>query len=288
MASTVTKLHGPDAGTVHWLNECIERGKSGRFSEEIVLTPGLAGELLRRNPDNRNIRVTKSAQYVADILAGRWVNNGEPVILSAEGLLNDGQHRCQAVVDANRPITVSVAFGYPRETRYTLDQGAARTAGDYLAMEGVHNAMTQAAVARLVIAYERNERRSLASANRVTNAEIRHRVGRDTALEAAASFAQRHHTKARYYVAATVIGFCHYVLSEIDTADAETYLAQVAGGENLRAKDPAYAVRDRLMSAGKAGAETKAHIIFRGWNAFRQGRKLDTAKVLDGGLPAVI
>lgn len=276
------------AGTIHWLNECIEQGKTRRFSEEVTLTPGLAGELLRRNDGNRTVRPVKLTQYIADVAAGRWAVNGEPIIIATDGRMNDGQHRCMAVVEANRPIVVSIAFGYDRDSRLTIDQGAARCAADFLSMEGVRNASTQAAIARLILAYERNEGRSLANSNRITSAEMRARVANDSGIDAAAAFGQHFNTKARYYVSATVMGFCHYVLADVHEQDARDYLEQVATGEGLKAKDPAYAVRERLLSAGKAGAEKKAHIIFRGWNAYRQGRKLDTAKVLDGGLPAVI
>lgn len=277
-----------EAGTITWLNNCIERGKSEKFSEWTILTPGLAGELLRRNPDNRNIRAAKLSQLTSDVAAGRWAENGETIIISRDGFLNDGQHRCQAVVDANRTISVQLSFGVDRDTRYTIDQGGARSAGDYLSMEGVRNATTQATIARLVLAFEKNARRTLANSNRTTNAEVRERVATDTRIDGSAVFAQRHNARAQRFMAPSVMGFCHYVLSEIDLEDADNYLAQVAAGEGLRAKDPAYAVRERLLSAGKAGAEMKSHIIFRGWNAYRQGRKLDTAKVLDGGLPAVI
>jgi hypothetical protein len=275
------------AGTVHWLNECIERGKASRFSEEVMLTPGLAGELLRRNEGNRNVRNVKLAQYIADIAAGRWVVNGEPIIVSKDGQLNDGQHRCMAVIEANRPIVVSMAFGYDRATRLTIDQGAARCTADYLSMEGVRNAAHQAAIARLIIAYEANEGQSLANSNRITTAEMRSRVAADSGIDNSAAFGVHYNAKARYYVAATVLGFCHYVLSDIHEDDAAAYLGQVATGEGLKAKDPAYAVRERLLSAGKCGAEKKVHIIFRGWNAYRQGRKLDLAKV-QGNLPAVL
>lgn len=285
--SNITPKCNAPAGTVHWLNECIERGKLGRFSEEVTLTPGLAGELLRRNEGNRTIRMVKLSQYITDIAAGNWALNGEPIIVSTEGLLNDGQHRCAAVIEANRPIVVSLAFGYDRDTRLTIDQGAARCAGDYMLMDGIPNASLQAAISRSLIAYEGNEGRSLLNTARVTTAEQRDRVSRDAEIALSAAFAHHHFRTARYYVAGSVLGFCHYVLSEIHHGDAETYLTQIATGEGLKAKDPAYAVRERLLSAGKCGAEKKIHIIFRGWNAFRQGRKLDTAKVLDGGLPAV-
>ena len=66
----------PAHGTIHWLNACIEKGKSSVFSEVVTLNPGIAAELLRRNEMNRSVRSVKSAQYAADIRSGRLVFNG--------------------------------------------------------------------------------------------------------------------------------------------------------------------------------------------------------------------
>lgn len=290
--ASVTQLPAPgqpQAGTVHWLNECIERGKSARFSEEVLLTPGLAGELLRRNPDNRGVRKTKATQYTADIRAGKWVFNGEPIIISDTGELNDGQHRAAAVVDANMCIPVLMVFGLPRESRTTIDQGAARTASDYLSMQGMPNATIQASLARNLIAYERNDRTSITGVAFITNGDVMQRVHSDTDVAASAHFAAINARITRPFAAPAVIGFCHYVFSDIHPLDAATYMTQLCRGEGLRAKDPAYTVRERLVGFGSASREKRIHLIYRGWNAFRQGRKLELAKIVgDENIPAAI
>ena len=75
MASKVlehpAKAKKTDAGTVHWFNECVERGKGEVFSEVTTVTPGLASVLLDKNPDNRNIRAVKVEQFAADMRASR-------------------------------------------------------------------------------------------------------------------------------------------------------------------------------------------------------------------------
>lgn len=283
------KTTKPPAGTVQWLNDCIERSKTdGLFSEVVTLTLGLAGELLRRNPDNRHIRKTKVAQFTRDILADRFALNGEAIKITTDGLLNDGQHRATAVIEANKPLVTLFTFGVERETRTTLDQGAARGAGDYLSMDGVQNATTQASITRQLLSYERTGGKSLSDATYVTNAEVLERVERDPKIAESAHFATVHAKAARHHVAPAIVGLCHYVLTDISAIEAGEYLVQVCTGEGLSRRDPAYAVRDRLLTLGKS-RQQKVHAIFRGWNAYRQGKPLSIVKVMDESvLPAVI
>lgn len=282
------KAAKPQAGTVHWLNKCIERGETETFSEVTTLTAGLAGELLRRNTDNRNLRATKLAQYSSDIRNGRWAFNGEPIIISRDGQLNDGQHRAQAVLETQIPIPVVFVFGVERSSRTTLDQGAARTAGDYLAMDGVADASILASLGRMLIAYRASDETGFIGTNYITNAEVVARVSGDEDCRAAAHFAQRVAKGAREFVSPSIIAFCYHTFAAIDEADAEEYLTQVAYGENLKRSDPAYTVRDRLLSLGRTARVDKVHVIFRGWNAYRQGRRLAIVKILGGSLPALV
>lgn len=273
--STVTKIAPkaqPEPGTVHWLNDCIERGKSGVFSEIASLNPGLANVIEQRNPDNRSIRQTKVEQYASDMRSGRWAFNGEPIIISDEGLLNDGQHRIRALMDANICLPFLFVFGLPRETRLTLDQGSARSASDYLGMDGVENASTAASIARQLLAFEVSDAKALPTKG-VTNAEVLERTHSDPGIKEAAHYAVTVGRHGAQYVAATTIGLCFYLFAEIDEHDAKEFLAQVSKGVDLKPGSPALAVRERLLAVGKS-RQAKAAVLFRGWNFFRRGMKV--------------
>lgn len=234
MATKVAPIFGPPIGTVQWLRDCIERGKRGVIFQEVTLSPPLAQILLGANPDNRNLRSSKLQQYAQDMRDGRWVMNGEPIIISKEGLLNDGQHRCHAIVQANRSVPVLIIFGIDRDTRTTVDQGASRGAGDYLSMEGEPHSTVLAAAGRMLVAYERNDGLNISGSQYVSNGDIMQRVRGDDRLARAAAFADTHFKHARQYVPPSVVAFCHYVLSAVHAADAETYMRQVCDGENLK------------------------------------------------------
>lgn len=288
--ATVTKIapNGqPPAGTIHWFNECVARSRAAGFAEIVTVTPGLAGHILSRNDDNRNFKPVKAQHYAEDMIAGRWTFNFEPVIIAETGELNDGQHRMQAVIDANVCVPFLMAFGASRESRKTIDQGAARTAADYLSMDGVANATTAAGVARLVMAYEHTDRRGISCAKDYTNAQITTRVHADPAIGDSAKYAHGVSRFTKGMLNPSLVGAAHYFFSEISPADAIEYLDQVCIGENIKRGDPAFAVRGALASYERTGKAPRLEMVMRGWNAFRQGRKLTIAKTL-GQFPALI
>lgn len=283
--ATVSKLPldtPVQAGSIAWLNDCIERGKRGAFGEMTTLTPGLAGELLRRNDDNRGVKITKAIQYASDMRAGRWTFNGEPIIVSSDGKLNDGQHRCIALVDANVSLQVMLVFGLPRETRLTVDQGAAKGASDYLAMDGVANASSASTIARLIIAYEKQNGETV-DGRYVTNGDVMARVRSDASIEKASTYAVSTGRKANAFAAGTLIGFCFYIFSQVDEADAREFLNGLCTGVNLNPQSPVLVCREKLMTMGKA-RQPKLAVIFRAWNMYRRG----VARVRSNGLISVM
>lgn len=284
----ITPKGRPEAGTVHWFNECVERGRHSTFAELITLTPGLANCLLDRNPHNRNLRQAKVEQYASDMRSGRWALNGEPIIVAKTGEMNDGQHRCAAVIDANTPVQVMVMFGLDRETRTTLDQGAARGAGDFLGMDGVENANVTATIARLVLAYD-TSRGQAVDTKPFTHSEVVQRAKSDPAVAEAAHFAVRGELRnIKAYAPHTIIGFCYLVFSRIDENDAVEFLTGVCTGEGLKAGHPALVVRDRLLTVGKS-RPVKIALIFRAWNFYRRGAKVKPNGIISTmPLPALI
>jgi hypothetical protein len=274
-------------GTVHWLNECIERGNLGPFSEITSMTPGLASVILSRNEGNRNIKETKAQHFASDMIAGRWSFNGEAVIIADNGSLNDGQHRLQAVIEANVTVPMMLVFGVTRESRMTVDQGSARGAGDYLSMDGMPYAKNAATAARFIIAFERSEGRNLGTRQKITNAEIVARVRADEDIVKAAQYAHKHLKSYHKLVSHTVMASCFYILSDVHPAAALAFMDQVCLGENIKRGDPAYAVRAAFQSDRRYERADAMEVIFHGWNKYRQHQPLKLIRV-NGTFPALV
>lgn len=279
---------GEISSTEAWLRDIIRRAAIMPFVERVTLSPGLASLLLQRNPDNRRMSSDIVSKYARDISNDAWVFNGEPVILSREGLLNDGQHRCAAVVEASRSIEVVLVVGASRDSRFTVDQGKARTAGDFLGMNGHKDSLGLAAAAAFLWQYREHGFISQQSLYRPTKGEVLTLVD---ALGGAmsASLAAVPRKGSDNVGGRAILAFSHFVFAEKASANAATaFITAIVEGAGLTARDPILYARNRLMAErGRLRPNEKAELIFRAWNAHRRRETPKTMPILGGALPTV-
>lgn len=255
-----------------WLADRVKRGERGVFSEVGVLSPVLAEVLLDRNPDNRLIKEGIVEKYASDIADGRWELNGESVKIARDGSLNDGQHRCSGVVRAASPIKTLFTFGVERTSRLTLDQGAIRTPGDYLSMEGIPQANNVAAVAALIWQYETHGRVSAQALYRPTKAQVRETYHSHPAISESVTFASKQGVSI--VGGKSVVAFCHYLFKKHDQAGADEFISSLISGAKLEDTDPILLCRNRLSGSKRMRVDEKVELIIRAWNHHRSGRRL--------------
>jgi hypothetical protein len=117
-----------------------------------TVTPQMAENLLRRNPPGNNRQVSLAAvdYYARQMKTDQWKPTGQPIILSDESVLLDGQHRLWAGYLSNVPFDTYVVTNVPHfENMFAyIDNGKVRTATDALATAGVNglSAVVAAAV----------------------------------------------------------------------------------------------------------------------------------------------
>lgn len=267
-----------------WFADRVERSKQGIFSEEVLLTPVLAELFLDRNPANRHIRDARVRDFATDIANGDWELNGEAIIIADTGELNDGQHRCRAVIMAGKPIRTIITFGVRRNSRLTVDVGSARTAGDFLGMDGHKNANVAAAVCSLLWQFEKFDYIYNAGTYRPTKAQVRHTFERHP--EIAASIEAIPRTGSVVGRSWSLLAFCHYVLSRKNKAAADYFITRIALGDGLTRGDPIYHAREKLLiSDTRLKIGERVEIIFRTWNASRQNRRFSKCAPVVGSYP---
>jgi len=97
----------------------------------IMLTPEYAERLLAKNhPHNRPMKKAKIQQMVMDIQAGNWRLTPEPIVISDDDILLDGQNRCTACSMSGVAIPVYTCSGLPEGAMVAMDCGTSRNVAD--------------------------------------------------------------------------------------------------------------------------------------------------------------
>ena len=115
------------------------------------ITPELAREYLKKNTDNyRKLARGTVRNYAEDIKNGRWELNGETIVFAESGVLQDGQHRLAAIIQANKPADILVVRGVKDDVQ-VRNIGKRRTDVDVLNAEGFDCDATLIAAANIIV-----------------------------------------------------------------------------------------------------------------------------------------
>lgn len=273
-----------------WMQEHLAKAKAtpgGVYATVIDVFPSLAEFLLSRNPDNRKIREMKLDQYTSDMKEGRWVLNGEPIIISEDGLVNDGQHRLQAVVKSGRSIQMFFAFGLKRESRFTVDVGAARTAGDHLGLQGYTNSTMAAAITRIILGYEnRSDKNSLGRASNISPTAVTERVILDDLIREIASWTDTNRAKLKVFGPGSILGAMYYLFAQKKPGQARNFMNRLKEGHDLSMTDPIRQAREYLMTRDKLSNGNRMEVLIRAWNKWIEDEPM-TRVTINGNIPEI-
>lgn len=285
-AKTATPAVRRTNGIRHWLDDRIEKGKNKVFAERITVTPELAYILLEHNKDNRKLRPAKLAQLKNDMNENRFKMNGESIIVAKSGELNDGQHRLQAIVETNKPQDMLITFGVERESRFTVDTGAARSAGDHLSLSGWPYGPTIAAVARMVIGFERQKNAALGQASDLSSSQVMARAENDKLLQECASYIASQTGKFKLIGKQSLAGFCFYEIASRRPLEAKTFMDKLRTGTDLTENNPIRVLREYLIARPKLSTTQAAEVFFRAWNYWITDKEISQIKVF-GKFPPI-
>lgn len=280
-----------------WFDTQCKAARHTSFGIEGELTPELAERLLANNASNRVLYQTDVDKIARDIENGAWSLNGETIIVSSNGYLNDGQHRCHAVKQAGRSVRTAFWFGVSRDSRLTVDVGRVRTTGDFLHMEDVPNSRVAASVAKNMIQFEARRELSTQPHRQPSKQEQLDYYNTHPELEHVISDTPKDVQKLG---GRALLATAHYIFHRVDEAEASTFIRQLALGTELSADDPVYRLREYLLKIYSDGRgankyvrlnnNAKLELIVRIWNRRRRkGKTKVSTKVpdLEGTIPKV-
>jgi hypothetical protein len=251
----------------------------GRFNglKTMMIDPVGAKRLLATNTGNRRVNQRRVSQLATQMIAGHFENTGEPVIISDEGILNNGQHRLLAVVESDVAVEMDLRFGIPRKAFVKTDTGAPRNSADVLSIRGVSGASQIAVTLRLLLLYERGLPEHVRDF--LTNDEVNRAFDRWPDIEEAV--AKVHVYRFHPLIRTTPLYATTFLAARASGASrVSDWLHAVATGEKLHREHPAYSLREKLMRGigsdigNRERQMLRFALMIKSWNAFRNNEDL--------------
>lgn len=240
-----------------------------------TIDPQKAAQYLALNRKNRRIFRNHLDGLVHDMKNGKWIFNGDPIRFNGDGYMIDGQHRMQAMIESGATLDLVVIRELSERAFETVDIGRKRSMPDFLSIEGKAHPQQLASALSYITRYHKWQ--NIMSHEKITVAEKLTTLAEHPQIERlVAAYASRNYPLK---ASVGILAACHYLFHEINQEQADIYMGQVVMGEDLSEGDPAFTVRRWIIRAhtGKTNArigETVGNVIFRGWNAFRDGEQL--------------
>jgi len=263
-----------------WLQARIESGKRHPIFEVTDITPELAELMLARNiENNRGVKMRRLAAYTRAVKEGRWRLTAQGIGFDRNGVLNDGQHRLRAIIDAGRPATMLVGFGMDEETFAVVDGGTPRGRCDILHIAGESNPALVASMATGLFCIQKGHIRSgMGPLLTFDNDEVCDFVDKHPLLRDAAVIGQRLAGSLR--VAPTPVGLAAYFMMGTGaTESVEVFFDKMNSGIGLtHSRDPIHVMRERMIKGEyrRRGSTDRFQLtgdLILAWNNFRAGKR---------------
>jgi hypothetical protein len=242
------------------------------------INPELASTLLQGNVDNRNV-AKRHVEFLSEQMkSGKWMFCADPIRISSEGRVLDGQHRLMAVIKAGVTLDFLVIRGLSSDIFPFLDTGKSRSASDVLSSNHIENANRKAALARRIMLYDSGflNLKGGVGTKKISNSDVLNYV-RKNELNEVVLAGSRHYEKFRGF-SITDYGLFKLLFDRISEDDCSVFLEKLSSGNNLSDGDPILLLRNRIIddmsNIAKLSATIKLALTIRAWNHFRDGKTL--------------
>ena len=242
------------------------------------ITPKVAESLLANNKGNRPLNPRVVDRYAADMAAGAWQTNGEPIIVGSDKRLLDGQHRLHAVIKSGVAIEALLVTGIDPEAQRTIDTGFKRGNADHLSMLGIKNATKTASTCRLLFAWEQYRPLGNSPPRPPSVHEMLAVMDRWPCITEAIRLSDLCGKNRNGVHPSTLCLFLTLAVSADEgNGNAEMFVRQFAYGAGLDIGDPVLHLRNHLTSqlARSIKVIKNQHLAWltQAWEAFLQGRE---------------
>ena len=249
-------------------------GELSQLTVEIcTVTPDIARTLLTHNDGNRLVADGVVAKYKRDMIARRWLLNGQTIKIGKNGRLLDGQHRCFAGAQSGIAFPAILVRNVDEDVFDTFDLGGRRSFSDVLAQRQEKN--TAALSAALKWVWLHDGKKIFDRVTAPTNAELDDVLEQHPTIRESVKLANQLRT-----IIAPGMGIAlHHLFSMKDIVVAHEFIERLCDGQNLNKDLPVWHLRERLLADRSARkvqmpAGERWVLSIKAWNALRQGKKI--------------
>lgn len=252
-----------------------------------------AQEWLDQIDRQRKVRKQRVVAIASDIVEGNWILSGEPFKFDEDGRFVDGQHRCHAIIMADKVkpgVTVQavVVKNVPREAMTVLDTGAARSAADQLNIADFPFPTLLASTAKWIIFFDKDVLYADRMLRTATHTEIHQFVKNNEPLAKIVSVTASRLRKNIDAITPATLAASYYICFRIAPDEADWFFEKLATGASLDEGSPILALRSRLreIRLHKTHLQPDGYLslVIRTWNAVREGREMSAIPIYRRGV----
>lgn len=259
----------------------------GKLDCEIVeVTPAAAKEILERNTRNRRLRKDYVSTLAGAMKRGEWQVNGEPVQISEDGTLLNGQHRLSAVVESDVAVPMVVVRGLPKQVQMDMDTGTRRHLSDVLTLHGETETTNLGAMLGMLHRYRKGYRFDNSVRTAPTATEALALLEKEPGVKDGIPLGRRVFKKTKLRVSITALFV--YLFDEIDPPEGTRFFEALCNVEAEPQGSPVRAfhnilVRTRSERTYRISTYVLSAMVIKAFNAWREGREMTLMNFRPGG-----
>lgn len=267
----------------------------GIFTGYITADSERLALMLENNKRNRKFNERNVNNLKETMSAELWNENVAKINFTKDGMLDDGQHRLRAALEAGVSIRVMVTWGVEKETQHFTDRRGSRTLANDLEIDGYKNSLKLAAITR--IAYLRDVKNYTVKMllNKGCNTGVPDAILYEFFKSHSEAIITYSKTVANIYMSVRgleinrdVINILGVEFSRINDEDAQNFWKSLHDGVYEDDDDPVKRLRERLVKNGlsktnKIPKNIMAALIIKAWNFYEQGESIKQLKYSSGG-----
>lgn len=254
-----------------------------------LITPDLARELLEGNTHNRSVNQKRIKELAELHGTSFWKETGDPIRITDDGVLVDGQHRLLAIVQSGVPVHYFIMRGVDLTAQEVIDTGSRRTLASMLQTRQEQNRTTLATAIKVIYHWEHGGRSAdglgvvpinvllaFYDSNPGIKAIARRTLGVNQAIRGGAG----------------AVALTMWLFDHIDGEDAAHFWDRLKSEYDHTEGDPISTLRKALLRDAEEAAKNRASVrgqtwraavIIKAWNAYRRGEQVHRLQFSPGG-----